>query len=92
MSHNLACLRQGNPSIAIIQGLLILSLRPLSDYEQRLPRKPDEGEYISRAISMAMAFGLDDAPRRALRVRTSDLQSDAFRGVLQQATLVCVPL
>ena len=90
MANNLACLKSANPSIPLIQGLLTLSLRPLARDEPRLPRKPDEEDYLSRAVSMAMAFGLDDAPRRAVRAGTYDLQSEAYRGVLQQTLLVRV--
>ncbi|KAK1920734.1 hypothetical protein DB88DRAFT_543312 [Papiliotrema laurentii] len=87
MTHNLACLKSANPSIPLIQGFLSLSLRPLTQDEQRLPRKPDEDDYLSRAVSMAMALALNDAPRRALRAGTYDLQSEAYHGVLHQTLL-----
>ena len=88
MAHNLTCLKSANPSIPTVQDILVLWLRPLAYDEQRVRRKPDEEDCMSRAVSIAMAFGLDDAPHRALRAGMCNPQSEAYRGVPQQTLLV----
>lgn len=90
LSHNLAQIPCANPTLSIILGLLILSLRPLKTGDLRFARKMDEEGFIGRAMEFAVAYGLEDSALRASKETMKDLLSDSFGPLMDHTLLVSV--
>lgn len=88
LDDNLVRLHACNPATAIMGGLAILSLAPTNGFEKRYVRKVDGGCHIQRAMDMALAHGLDDAPIAAQRQTMADLSSEPWLQPLRIRTLL----
>lgn len=76
LRDNLERLACSNPAIAIITGLIILSLSPTNGFEKRYTRQVDGFGHIGKAVDMALADGLDDSAVIGLRLPPSALADD----------------
>ena len=88
LRHNLGCLDSSNPSPSVMLGLFVLSMKPLDPAAARFERHMDGPNHIGRAVSIALSFGLPDAPATAQRSGAELLLEGASDLLLSRCLLV----